>query len=103
MLHGGSFFSLVPDFSKRLLYYTILLLTRVPLTKWPEERLAIMIILNTFLIATNQSPFFDFQGNYMASNKCVFLSLKGFSFQDQANPGEPPAPEEKQDFTSAHS
>ena len=87
MLHGGSFFSLVPDFSKRLLYYTILLLTRVPLTKWPEERLAIMVILNTFLIATNQSPFFDLQGNYMASNKCVFLSLKGFSFQDQANPG----------------
>lgn len=80
MLHGGSFFSLVPDFSKRLLYYTFLLLTRVPLTKWPEERLAIMIILNFFLIATNQSPFFYLQDNCTASKKSAFLSFTRFLF-----------------------
>ena len=46
-----------------------------------------MMILKFLLIATNQSLFFDLQGNYTASKKFAFLSLQGFSFQDQGNPG----------------
>ena len=96
MLHGGSFFSLVPDFSKRLLYYTILLLTRIPLTKWPEERLAIMIILKFFFKLRRTSPPFSIYKVTTWRQISAYFSLyKAFLFKIKLIPEEPPAREEK--------
>ena len=96
MLHGGSFFSLVPDFSKRLLYYTILLLTRIPLTKWPEERLAIMIILKFFFkLRRTSPPFSSYKVTTWRQISAYFSLYKVFLFKIKLIPEEPPAREEK--------